>query len=58
MPDDNSFSISDYDRIIDDIMDDFFEQHDLNYDYKELMKAQLLGTEQPSEVSPQLEGGY
>ena len=56
MPDDNDFKVQDYDRIIDNIMEKFFEQHeqhDLNYDYKELVKAQLLGTEQPVEGGQQ-----
>ena len=60
MSDDNSFTIKDYDRIIDDIMDEFFAQHDLNYDYKELMKSQLLGSPEeglPEEIPP-IEGGY
>lgn len=43
MPDDNDFTIKDYDRILDDIMDEFFEQHDINFDLKELVKAQVLG---------------
>ena len=43
MADDNDFTIKDYDRILDDIMDDYFEQHDINFDLKELMKAQLIG---------------
>lgn len=42
MPDDNDFTIKDYDRILDDIMDEYFEQHDINFDLKELTKAQLL----------------
>ena len=52
MPDDVKFTEKDYDRIIDDIMDEFFEQHDLNYDLKELMKVQMFGGEMP-----QIEGG-
>ena len=45
MPDDNDFTVKDYDRILDDIMDEFFEQHDINFDLKELVKAQMLGDE-------------
>ena len=59
MPDDNSFSVADYDRIIDDIMDEFFSQHDLNYDMKELVKAQMLGGTEPAVPEmPPIEGGY
>ena len=47
MSDDNSFTVKDYDRIIDDIMNEFFEQHDMNYDLKELMKNNLLGEDVP-----------
>ena len=43
MADENNFSLSDYDRIIDDIMDEYFEQHDINFDLKELVKSQMLG---------------
>lgn len=43
MPDDNEFTVKDYDRIIDDIIDDFFDQHNINYDLKELAKARMLG---------------
>ncbi len=43
MADDNDFSVADYDRLIDDIMDEYFSQHDMNFDLKELVKAQLLG---------------
>lgn len=52
MPDDNEFTIKDYERIIDDIMNEFFEQHDMNFDLKELAKVELLGEpeiEQPGE---------
>ncbi len=37
------FTIKDYERIIDDIMEEYFTQHDINFDMKELMKAELLG---------------
>ena len=56
MPDDNDFSLADYDRILDDIMDEFFAQHDMNYDLKELVKSQMLGS--PEEAIPEIpEGG-
>ena len=51
MPDDNEFSLSDYNRIIDDVMNEFFEQRDLDFDLKELMKVQMLGS--PEEQLPQ-----
>ncbi len=44
MPDDNSFTIKDYERIIDDIIDEYFDQHNINYDMKELVKSGMLGT--------------
>ncbi len=37
------FTVKDYERIIDDIMEEYFTQHDINFDLKELMKAELLG---------------
>lgn len=40
---DNEFTVKDYDRIIDDIIDEYFEQHNLNYDLKELAKIEMLG---------------
>lgn len=55
MPDDNSFTIKDYDRLLDDIMDEYFAQHDMNYDLKELMKAQMLGSPEEKQI---VEGGY
>ncbi len=56
MPDENEFKVSDYNRIIDDVMNEFFEQRDLDFDLKELMKVQMLGS--PEEQLPQtgLEG--
>lgn len=48
MPDDNEFTVKDYDRIIDDIIDEYFDRHNINYDLKELMKANMLGS--PEEV--------
>ena len=46
MPDNESFTVKDYDRIINDVMDDFFAQQDMNFDKKELIKAQILGSEE------------
>ena len=46
--DSGEFTVKDYDRILDDIMDEFFEQHDINFDLKELVKAKMLG--EPEEV--------
>lgn len=43
MPDDNEFKLKDYERIIDDIIDEYFDQHNINYDLKELMKVEMLG---------------
>ena len=42
MPDDK-FTVEDYDRILDDIIDEYFEQHRVNYDLKDLAKIQLTG---------------
>ncbi len=44
MPDDNEFRLKDYERIIDDVMNDFFDQHNVSYDMKELVKTGMLGT--------------
>ena len=53
MPDDNNFTIKDYERIIDDIIDDYFDQHNINYDYKELVKSGMLGeTEGIDAITP------
>ena len=41
--DDNDFTVKDYERIIDDIIDEYFDQHDINYDMKDLFKAGMLG---------------
>ncbi|GAG90229.1 unnamed protein product, partial [marine sediment metagenome] len=41
--DDNDFTIKDYERIIDDIIDEYFDQHNINYDYKDLVKSGMLG---------------
>ena len=40
---DNEFIVHDYNRILDDIIDDFFDQHNINYDMKELVKSGTLG---------------
>ena len=42
MPDDN-FTVKDYERIIDDIIDEYFDQHNIDYDMKELVKSGMLG---------------
>ena len=43
MPDENEFTLKDYDRILDDIMNEYFEQHNINFDLKDLTKVGLLG---------------
>ncbi len=43
MADDNDFTVKDYERIIDDILNEYFDLHDINFDLKELFKAQALG---------------
>ena len=50
MPDDKNFTIKDYERIIDDIVDEYFDQHNINYDYKDLVKSGMLG--EPEELPP------
>ncbi len=40
------FTLKDSDKMIEDVVDEFFEQHDINFDMKELMKAELLGPEE------------
>ncbi len=42
MPDEN-FTVKDYDRMIGDIIDEYFDAQNLNFDYKELVKANILG---------------
>ncbi len=42
MADDNEFTVKDYDRMIDDIMDEYFEQRDTNFDSKAFDKEGLL----------------
>ena len=48
MPDDNSFTIKDYERIIDDIIDEYFDQHNINFDFKDLLKSGILGESVPN----------
>lgn len=43
MPDDNEFTVKDYDRIIDDIIDEYFDQHAFNYALKGLTDEDMLG---------------
>jgi len=43
MPDDNEFTIKDYERIIDNIVDEYFDQHNLDYSLKGLAKEDMLG---------------
>ena len=47
MPDENEFKLKDYERIIDDIIDEYFDQHNINYDYKDLFKSGILGESVP-----------
>jgi len=42
MPD-SKFGERDYDKIIDDIIDEVFEQHNQRFDSKEARKVELLG---------------
>lgn len=51
MPDDNNFTIKDYERIIDDIIDEYFDQHNIDYDMKELVKSGMLGTPQTEGIN-------
>ena len=44
---DEKFTEKDYDRIIDDIINEYFAQHNMSYDAKELAKIEMLGEEQP-----------
>ncbi len=41
---DNDFTEKDYNRILDDIIDEYFDQHNINFDMKELVKSGILGT--------------
>ncbi len=51
MPDDKNFTIKDYERIIDDIIDEYFDQRNINFDFKDLVKSGMLG-----EITPRTEG--
>lgn len=55
MPKDNKFTLKESDRMIRDIIDEFFEQHNMKYDLKELMKVELLG--ETEEQLEEIEGG-
>ena len=51
--DSEHFTEKEYDRIIDDVMNDFFDQHNINYDMKELVKTGMLGeTEGINAITP------
>jgi len=54
---DRIFTSKDWKRIKRDVFDDFFNQNDMSYDMKELMKAQLLGTQEVPEGSHIMPGG-
>ena len=54
---DEPFTVKDYNRIIDDIIDESFTQHDIDFDMKELMKAQLLGDDEVPEGSHRMPDG-
>ena len=45
IPERKRFTLKDSDRMIMDVIDEFTEQQNMNYDTKELMKTQLLGEE-------------
>ena len=36
-----TFTLRDCDKIIEDILDEFYEQHNIDYDLKELMKTTM-----------------
>jgi len=40
------FKLRDSDRLIRDVIDEFFEGQNANYDMRDLMKANLLGNEE------------
>jgi hypothetical protein len=42
----SKFTLKESDRIIRDVIDDFFEQHNQAFDQKELLKVSLLGQNQ------------
>ena len=41
----NKFTLKEYERMIDDIIDEFFEQHNAQFDSKEALKVELLQRE-------------
>ena len=43
---DNKFTLSESDRMVRDVIDEFFEQHNANYNMRELIKNNLLGNEE------------
>ena len=43
---DNKFTLSESDRMVRDVIDEFFEQHNANYNMQELIKNNLLGNEE------------
>ena len=49
-----TFTLRDCDKIIEDILDEFYEQHNIDYDLKELMKTTMRSEpvvgEQPEQV--------
>ncbi len=48
MPDDKKkFTLKESDRMISDVIEEYFNKFNINYDYKELMKDQLLGENVP-----------
>ncbi len=40
----NKFTLKDSDQMIADVIDEFVAQHNLNYDLKELLKVDMLGS--------------
>lgn len=48
MADRKRFTLKDSDQMIIDVIDEFFEGQAINYDLKELLKANLLGS--PEEI--------
>ena len=57
MAHDNKFTLKKSDQMIRDIMDEFFAQHDIDFDLKELTKVQLLGETEEQLPQTELEGG-
>jgi len=52
---DRMFTLKDWKRIKRDIFDEYFTQHDMNYDLKEFIKAQTASEEEiPEEVLPEI----